>query len=139
MNRKILLFGFSGEEGLRSASSLRRKVRPMNIRVERIEPGDYLKPIGELAGVGMPGIPALRHFPGMPEGEYHGSELPVRVVVMSGLTDEQLDLLLKIYPECGITKEDLKAVLTPSNASWSAVGLCGELQKEHLKIRSSFD
>ncbi|MBQ7370380.1 MAG: DUF3783 domain-containing protein, partial [Blautia sp.] len=34
----------------------------------------------------------------------------------------------------GITREDLKAVLTPYNVAWTAISLCQELVIEHAQM-----
>lgn len=132
--KKILLFGFQKEPGQSQAAELRRRLRPDGIRIVQVDPADYLKPIGTLAGVMAPGAgnPAIA---GLLQKRYSGTApLPVRLVVIMGVTDQELDGLLRIFPECGITKEDLKAVLTPMNASWNAIGLCRELLKEHRQL-----
>lgn len=136
--KKALFFGFQKEPGRSQALELRRRLRPYGIRTKQVSPADYLKPIGILAGVqtvelNRPVIPEIL------QKQYAGTELPVRMIVLSGLSDQELDEVLRIFPECGIEKEDLKAILTPMNASWNAIGLCRELLKEHHQLHKSSD
>lgn len=133
MNKKILLFGFQKGTGMAQAVELRRQIRSMNIEVELIDPKDYLKPIGTLAGLKIP-VAGPTGMPSFSPGNYKGPELPLRILVMSGISDPEMDQLLKIYPVCGIMQNDLKAVLTPVNAAWNAIGLCNELRKEHERL-----
>ena len=48
--------------------------------------------------------------------------------------EESTDESLAICRECGIGRDDLKAVLTPDNALWDAEALCGELAEEHKRM-----
>lgn len=137
--KKILLFGFQKEPGQSQAIELRRRLRPYGIGAVQVDPSDYLKPIGILAGVAAP-VPENPAITGILQNRRNQmAELPVRLVVIAGVADQELDELLRIFPECGITKEDLKAVLTPTNASWNAIGLCRELLKEHHQLHESSD
>lgn len=135
MKKTILLFGFSDMAGRAQASQLQSYVNDMAGRVRVEELSDYLKPIGILSDTLSPKEEErIRSQAGPFSLEYKGGELPVRIVVMAGFTDDEIDSLLKVYPKCGIRKNDLKAVLTPFNASWSAVRLCRQLQDEHRSI-----
>jgi hypothetical protein len=53
------------------------------------------------------------------------------IIIFSGLTEDKLDGFLKEYKDCGIEPVELKAVVTPSNISWSIYELICELEKEH--------
>lgn len=132
--KKILLFGFSDSRGRNEALNLRQKLQGKRIAVEVIERKMYLKPIGELAGIFAAGT-GKNAFAGIPFGDYKGPELSARLLVFAEIGADELDRLLAVCAECGMTKDDLKAVLTPVNASWNAVGLCNELMKEHRQMK----
>lgn len=134
-NQKVLLFGFSDEAGTVTAAGLRRRLRGLGITAERIEKAEYLKPLGALAGIGTAGMRGSGLSGMIPaQKKYTGPELPARMLVMSGIAEDELDQILKTFRECGISGDDLKAVLTPVNASWNAVGLCHELLTEHRQM-----
>jgi hypothetical protein len=128
LGKKILLYGFSEGNGNMQAENLAFKVRKMGVEVVPVAKRDYLRTLGEAAGI--PGTKMLG-VPSVLRGEYQGPDLPVRMIVMAGVTSREMDELLAIFPTCGITKNDLKAMLTPVNAQWNALGLSHELMDEH--------
>lgn len=83
---------------------------------------DYGKPLGVLAGiVGKKSNAA-----------YSGREFENEMMVFSGIPSEELDRFLDAYREAGIAPIWRKAVITPSNVTWSAEKLYRELD-EHMK------
>lgn len=50
--------------------------------------------------------------------------------IFSGLSDENIDKFLEEYRKSGIEPVGLKAVVTPTNISWSIYELVCELEKE---------
>ena len=136
--KKILLFGFGGFAGSQTAESLRKRMEEMNIVSRMIAKKDYLVPLGILAsltGTGRTVRGAKDQIPdqGLPR-EYTGEEFPVRILLFVGFGSEELDAALAACRECGIGRNDLKAVLTPDNALWNAVTLCRELTEEHRRL-----
>ena len=49
---------------------------------------------------------------------------------MAGLTSKQVDTVILALRKTGAGRIDYKAVLTPTNQSWNALTLYGELAKE---------
>lgn len=129
--KKAVLFGFSDFTGGLQAANLTNRMMPLGIEVRVVEREDYLQPLGVVAGV----IPPSGPF-GAAE-EYEGKELPVRIVLFAGVEQAELETVLSVCRECGITSGDLKAMLTPTNVAWSAVKLCEELIMEHYAMGGS--
>ena len=63
------------------------------------------------------------------------AELP-RAVVMSGLTENQLHLLMKVYRESSLP-QPCWASVTPTNGKWSIKRLLIELLKEREALRQA--
>ena len=53
------------------------------------------------------------------------------MLVLSGFTNARLDALLTALRKAGVPKIGWKAVLTPTNVSWTFRDLCAELEREH--------
>ena len=114
---QILLFNIRGDK-LRRIRLLSFK---LGLRCVEIAPEDFSKPLGALCG---------RPDEAVDDG---GDEAPVfggEMLVMDGLRPEQFHGLLD-----GLRRERaavaLKAVVTDSNARWSAARLYRELSAEH--------
>ncbi len=83
----------------------------------RVAEVDYARPIGALLG-----------FPvGSRQG---GGAVAEEMLVLCGFTPDKLDSFLAAFPSGGVPSVALKAVLTPSNATWTAGELCAELLRE---------
>lgn len=61
-----------------------------------------------------------------------GASLPEPLMILCGLSQGQLDSLLRALRQQEITC--LKAVLTPTNAAWTLRTLYGELVRERLRL-----
>ena len=86
---------------------------------------EYLEPVGYLAGV--------KEL--VPCGKvYTGDDFEKEMMVMAGLTSKQVDTVILALRKTGAGRIDYKAVLTPTNQSWNALTLYGELAKEHAKM-----
>lgn len=71
----------------------------------------------------------------VPCGEvYTGDDFEKEMMVMAGLTSKQVDTVILALRKTGAGRIDYKAVLTPTNQSWNALTLYGELAKEHAKM-----
>ena len=99
----------------------------MGIRVVKIYKEQYGQKVGALAC--MPILP-------LTEEPYHGEAFEQEMMVMCFLERNVLDSFLDAYHSAGIPPIDLKAMLTPSNATWSAAQLYKELEKEHQQLHS---
>ena len=135
MNKKILLCGFGDFVGNMLSDSLKGRMEEMGVTVCKIEKKEYLVPVGLLssaAGTGRSALETAARIPGFGAVRaYQGKELPVRILLFVGFDSEELDKALAVCRECGIGRNDLKAVLTPDNALWDVLTLCRELSDEH--------
>ena len=100
----------------------------MGIRIRNISPDQIQETVGALAGV--PGF-------SLSEGEGQGLQEPVipePMLVMHRFTSRRVDELLLNLRKAGVPKINLKAVVTPSNCSWSFFHLYEEIRQEHEKM-----
>ncbi len=135
MEKKVLLFGFGDFAGIALAAGLKKQLRQKGILAEMIDKKRYLIPLGLLtsqAGNERYTWDALEGIPGMPSMQiYEGEGLPNRILLFAGLDSGELEEALAVCRACGIKKDDLKAVLTPHNATWNVLALSRELREEH--------
>ncbi len=110
----VLAFHLSPEK----AGRIRTLCVIQKLRFREIRGEDCAKSVGYLAGI-------------LPQPEEEGTAFDEELLVFCGLVDAQLDRFLRDYRRTGLPAIPLKAVLTPSNARWSAAQLCAELKKEH--------
>lgn len=118
MTGKLLLFGF---DSLLNVLALEAAVGPFGVEIVPVARMDYNKTLAVLAGLDADLAPVM---------PYSGGPLGGRMIVFCDLED-QLDTLLPALRKAGAGSDCLKAVLTPSNRSWSALKLYGELLREH--------
>ena len=118
----ILLYHLPEGERL---AKIKRALFPLGMRLRAVKKEEYLEPVGYLAGV--------KEL--MPCGEvYTGDDFEKEMMVMAGLTSKQVDTVILALRKTGAGRIDYKAVLTPTNQSWNALTLYGELAKEHAKM-----
>ena len=136
--KKILLLGFGGFAGSALAANLQRRMGEIGVLASMIDKRDYKVPLGiatSLVGTGRPIYETAAQIPGLEKlRRYEGEELPCRVLLFVGFDSGELDEALAVCRECGIGRDDLKAVLTPDNALWDAEALCKELAEEHRRM-----
>ena len=95
-----------------------------DVTVRTVRPDEQRHSLGYLTG--MPGrTPAAK-----PDGTPFTDEM----LVMSLFPGTLMDEFLAFFRTAGLEPVALKAVVTPSNASWSAVRLHRELKKEHRTL-----
>jgi len=132
--KELLLFGFENTEGRTQAAALRTFCQPLGISVRVIPNTDYLQPLGSLLLTPPLSFASSQQLPPELFGEYHGPELSSRLLLLSGLDENDMDQLFPALPGFGITRDDLKAMLTDTNMHWNAVGLHHELSAEHEAV-----
>ena len=126
MNRKkVLLFRVARPK----KEKIHELCQQMGLELLEIDRMRYGEPLGKLAG-----IPAV-YEKERQTGIYSGPELPMEMLVFSGLDSEELDRFLKGYRDTGLEAIPIKAVLTPFNCRWNAGQLFQELMKEHIQLR----
>ena len=138
MDKFILLFGFDDVKGQEQASALASKAKILDIGIKTVGPDQYDAPLFSLADEVPDAAFSSRredvHGAGSRRRGRAGA-LPCRMLVLSGIEDADLDFLLPMIGSCGITRNDLKAMLTPTNAIWTPRRLCTELAGEHAAMR----
>ncbi len=119
MKETILLFNPPEKEKL---LKIEMALFPLHIRIKRILPEDYCQPLGFLAG--MKDIePAAK--------PYEGEELSGTMFVFCFLNDNRLNQALSALKRSGAGPFPYKAILTPTNSTWTAPECFSELQREH--------
>lgn len=123
MREMILAFGFTEEARLHA---LRRALAPLKVMVKTVPVTDYLQPAGRLAGDKT-----------LPEGpSYDGPELEQPLLLLSGITGPRMNQLLTAMSKSGVSV-DHKAVLTPTNRTWTIPLLYAEISEEHRRMHQS--
>lgn len=93
----------------------------MGIRVKAVPPESFTLPLGGMLGIPTGPINAA------PVGESFRDAM----LLMCNLNEQQFNQFLQMLRAPGLPRIPLKAVLTPHNASWSAIQLHEELLREH--------
>ena len=129
--KKILLFHMNP---LR-VSEISALCAGLGIAAETVTAERYGEPIGRLAGMTVPegfGMPS----PSLSKIPMANPSITSEMMVFAGMDQQEVFAFLQTLRESGISSIDLKAVLTPFNASWTATDLFGELKKEHEAMTS---
>lgn len=119
MRESILLINFQDKKRLREIQMMAMAVK---LRMKIVDKGDYLQPIGYLAG-DREIQPA--------EARYEGGDLQKEMLVFAYLTEDHLNQMLFLMKKSGLAPVDYKAVLTETNKNWTVPELYAELQREH--------
>lgn len=61
--------------------------------------------------------------------------IPEEMLVMHGFTSRRIDELLLGLRKAGVSKVELKAIVTPSNAGWTFYHLYEEIKEEHERMK----
>ena len=146
MKKIILLFGFDDLQSAQQAYALQEFTRAQDVTVRRVQQEDYRRTMLSLvqdaaaengaAGSGSPSD-AGRHgrTPSAAASQNKKRKLPARMLLFAAFTDQELYSVLDLCPACGITKNDLKAAMTPANSRWDAFRLCDNILEEHRKLQ----
>ena len=67
-------------------------------------------------------------------GKYKGKGISDEMLVFGGVSSSRMDDFLAAYKESGLPKVELKAAVTPVNASWTPLLLFEEIKKEHEQM-----
>ena len=119
MKETILLFHVPDKEKL---LKIEMALFPLHIRIKRISRDDYNQPLGFLAGI-KDAEPA--------QGRYEGPELPAPMFLFCFLSENRLNQVLAALRRSGAGPFPDKAVLTPTNSSWTAPDCFQEIRREH--------
>lgn len=111
----VLLFGLEGDKG----KAWRTAATHLRIRMRQVPPAEADLPLLELLREDGGKAPSPLVLP-----------LSEPMLVMAGFSRELMDAYLAAARTMGAQRLDLKAVLTPTNASWTARQLQRELAAE---------
>ena len=98
----------------------------LQLRLKSVPPESFALPLGALAG--MPAAALGASLVGAP---FFNDPM----LVMCQLDEPRFNAFLGALRGSGIPAIPLKAVLTPTNANWSALQLHSELMREHAAIQ----
>lgn len=125
MKKQILLYNIKDKK---RALDIRRVLMPLKIRIKQIPETDFCHPIGYLADLD-------EYEPcNDTSSEYSFDE---EMMIMVGLTNFEIDQVIKGFHKRKIASIPLKAILTPENQKWNSKKLYENLQEEHTKMHSN--
>ena len=119
----VLLYNVSDEK----SRKLRMLMVRMGMRFRVVDPSDYDKPVGVLAGIKDATLEN-------PEAEVQVFE--DEMMVMRGFSSSRLDAFLQGMRKAGIERIDYKAIVTPTNMCWNSWQLYLEIKQEHEEMHS---
>ena len=128
MKKTVLLYGFQDFKGTMQANALNLFLKPLGAEAAVVAIEDYGRPLQSLLEDNKP--------EGHKESSLREEALPVRMLVFCNFPEEELDQVLQVCPGCGITRDDLKAVLTETNRAFPGTVLCRMLMEEHRQLYS---
>ena len=94
------------------------------VQLKPVSPEEYSRAIGSLAGIPMHQASAAERDVRFPEP----------MLVMCHMLKPELDAFLDALRQSGAPSIPLKAILTPTNATWNARMLRDELMREHEAV-----
>ena len=122
MKDKILLFHMTEEEVL---AKIQMACLMGRLGAKVIDKKDYLQTVGYLAGVaGMESKEIVYDGPEMEE--------PMMILCMSSA---RIDQVLAAFRQLGVPRIAYKAMLTPTNSTWTPLALYEELKREHEEFQ----
>lgn len=122
MNKKVLFYNFNDRENMLLTASL----SPLGAQLVFVQQEDHARPVGAL--LGLP-IDASR--------DSISGSIGGKMLVMSGFSQDDVQLLLSLMRDSGFGRDVLKAVATPANIAWSAAKLWNELSFEHAQMNGN--
>ena len=121
MNPMVLCYNLQSEKLAR----LRVLALRLGIGVRVVEPEKFGLPVGALAGVMEP-----------PETVEEAEPFSDEMLVMAHFRPGMLDAFLNGFRQSRIPPVKLKAILTETNAGWSAARLHREIRAEHEQMEA---
>lgn len=122
---KVLLYNLSGTEKGRKIKAV---LALMGIRVKEVHDTEYKNTIGSLAGIkGYEKENAIQAA----QDTVIEDTIPEEMLVMCGFSSQRVDEMLRNFRKKEIERVNLKAVVTPTNATWNSLQLYEELKREH--------
>lgn len=125
MKETILLFHL---EDSKARLALETALFPFRVRIKTIKPEQYCQTLGALAGIETE----------LEDAQYNGSELDAPMLIFAGIPDNKLNQMLQSLRKKGV-QLPYKAILTPTNASWTPTACFEEIKKEHEIMHAKKD
>ena len=119
----VLLYNIPEEK----SRKLRMLMVRMGMRFRIVDPADYDKPVGLLAGI----KDAVLENP-----EAEVQMFQDEMMIMRGFSSSRLDMFLQGMRKAGIERIDYKAIVTPTNMRWNSWQLYLEIKEEHEEMHS---
>ena len=124
MKKQILLYNIKDKK---RALDIRRVLIPLKIRIKQISKNDFVHPIGYLANID--GFEACND-------SSNDRSFDEEMMVMVGLTNFEIDQVIKGFHKRKIASIPLKAILTSENQKWDSRKLYENLLEEHRKMHA---
>ena len=130
-NETVLLYNLDNDKG--------RKIRviliQLGMKIRNVKKEEFGEPVGELIGLGISetsGKVQAATDAALRSQEAPGTlDFDDEMMVLHGFTNDRLDELLARMRKARIERVALKAIITPTNRTWSGRELYAELKKEH--------
>ena len=131
-NIKVLGTVLFYTDNLKKEKQIKELCRSLGLVTRAIKKQDIKKPVGSIcAQGGIKGSSLLiKEEKAKAPDKYNLPEL----IIFSGLSDEGVYKFLEEYKKSEIEPVGLKAVVTPTNISWSLYELVCELEKERKHL-----
>lgn len=124
MRETVLLFNLTDRE---VKLRLEQALFPFRVRLKKIAPSDYDKPLGYLAG--------LTSEP--QSSKEHGScDFQEPMLIFAGIADRKLDSMLQSLRAKNV-RIPYKAILTPTNCAWTPDECFREIRREHEAMQAA--
>ena len=108
---------------------LRGVAARMGIKIKNLTPERCIQKIGYLTGAeGVERREVSVNF------QKYAPVMEEEMLVLSGFTEERLEEFLGNLKKSGVPKIGLKAVVTETNAQWTAYQLYEQLKEEHRQL-----
>ena len=118
MQKIILAYNFTPER----LQALKLICMMLRTQLRAVKREELLQPVGYLAG--LPEVASVEEL-------YSGDEGQEEMLLMCGFSRQDLDRLLAAIKKGKLRQVALKAMLTPTNCTWSGLQLLQELSQEH--------
>lgn len=118
MQKIILAYNFTPER----LQALKLICMMLRTQLRAVAREELLQPVGYL--VGLPEVAPVSEA-------YSGDEGQEEMLLMCGFSRQDLDRLLAAVKKGKLRQVALKAMLTPTNYTWSGLQLLQELSQEH--------
>ena len=136
--KELLLAGFNDFAGAGIAANISNSMQAHGIIVKNIDKQSYNMPVGSflsddafITKNGIAGKISELTETAKKSGPYTGPEISRKIIIMCDIDRNSIDELLHTLTSCGVTKDDLKAVLTPINSCFTILHIADELLREH--------